>query len=98
MKTDQYYLYQGELYIKTGVSGRIITTTGIEKYLDDPKYEITYEFIQAYDEKGNAVKEDDKNMPIKINHDDHTITTLKPGYVWYLITVEEKGESGSLTT
>ena len=98
MKTDQYYLYQGELYIKTGVSGRIITTTGIEKYLDDPKYEITYEFIQAYDEKGNEVKEDDKNMPIKINHDDHTITTLKPGYVWYLITVEEKGESGSLTT
>ena len=39
-----------------------------------------------------------KNMPIKINHDDHTITTLKPGYVWYLITIEEKGESGSLTT
>ena len=98
MKTDQYYLYQGQLYIKTGASGRLITTTGVEKYLDDPKYEITYEIIQAYDEKGNEVKEDDENMPIKINRDDHTIATLKPGYVWYLVTVEEKGESGSLMT
>lgn len=45
MKIDQYYLYQGELYIKTGVSGRIITTDITEPYLDDSKYEIVYKCI-----------------------------------------------------
>lgn len=35
---------------------------------------------------------------LKINHDDHTVRTLKPGYVWYTIAVREKGEEGLLTT
>ena len=46
MKIDQYYLYQGELYIKTGASGRIITTDNTEPYLNNSKYEIEYELIR----------------------------------------------------
>lgn len=95
MKTDQYYLYQGELYIKTGVSGRIVTTTFTEPYLDDSRYEIKYEYILAYDEKGNTV---DGQTLVKIDNDTHKVTTLKPGYVWYTIAVREKGEDGWLTT
>lgn len=95
MEKDQYYLYQGQLYIKTGVSGRIVTTTFTEPYLDNSKYEIQYEYILARDEKGNDV---DGNTLLKINHDDHTVRTLKPGYVWYTIAVREKGEEGWLTT
>ena len=85
MKTDQYYLYQGELYIKTGVSGRLVTTTAIEKYLDDPKYNITYEFIEG-------------SANVKRNKDNHTIMTLKPGAVRYKLTVSEKGKGESLAT
>ena len=95
MKTDQYYLYQGELYIKTGVSGRIITTDITEPYLDDSKYEIVYKYIMAHDEEGNAV---DGETLLKIDSDKHTVTTLKPGYVWYTIAIHEKGEDGWITT
>ena len=35
---------------------------------------------------------------LKINSDKHTVTTLKPGYVWYTIAVREKGEEGWITT
>ena len=52
MKTDQYYMYKGQLYVKTGVSGRIVTTDIAGSYLDTPKYEIVYEYVQAFDEKG----------------------------------------------
>ena len=95
MKIDQYYLYQGELYIKTGVSGRIITTDITEPYLDDSKYEIVYKYIMAHDEEGNAV---DGETLLKIDSDKHTVTTLKPGYVWYTIAIHEKGEDGWITT
>ncbi len=95
MKTDQYYLYRGELYIKTGVSGRIITTDITEPYLDNPKYEIVYKYITAHDEEGNEV---DGETLLKIDSDKHTVTTLKPGYVWYTIAVREKGEDGWITT
>lgn len=95
MKTDQYYMYKGQLYVKTGVSGRIVTTDIAGSYLDNPKYEIVYEYVQAFDEKGNTV--DGKTL-LKINSDKHTVTTLKPGYVWYTIAVREKGEEGWITT
>ena len=95
MKTDQYYLYKGELYIKTGASGRIITTDNTEPYLNNSKYEIEYEYIQAEDEEGNTV--DGKTL-LKIDSDKHTVTTLKPGYVWYTIAVRDKDEGSWITT
>ena len=95
MKTDQYYMYKGQLYVKTGVSGRIVTTDIAGSYLDNPKYEIVYEYVQAFDEKGDTV--DGKTL-LKIDRDKHTVTTLKPGYVWYTIAVREKGEEGWITT
>ena len=95
MKTDQYYLYKGELYIKTGVSGRIVTTTFTEPYLDDSKYEVKYEYVLAHDEKGNEV---DGKTILKIDSNTHTVTTLKPGDVWYRVAVRKKGEEGWLST
>ena len=70
MKTDQYYMYKGQLYVKTGVSGRIVTTDIAGSYLDNPKYEIVYEYVQAFDEKGDTV---DGKALLKINSDKRAV-------------------------
>ncbi len=81
MNTDDYYMYKGQLYIKTGASGSIIPTL-VEKYLNNSNYVISTWIIEAFDSKGNEV--DGSNL-IKINSKDCTIKTLNPGYVCYRI-------------
>lgn len=79
MNTDDYYMYKGQLYIKTGASGSIIPTL-VEKYLNDSNYVISTWIIEAFDSKGNEVN--GSNL-IKINSKDCTIKTLNPGCVCY---------------
>lgn len=84
MSADDYYMYKGQLYIKTGVSGSIIPTS-VEKYLNNPDYVISSRIIEAYDSKENEV--DDASTLIDINSKNCTIKTLKPGSVQYRIRV-----------
>ena len=83
MNTDDYYMYKGQLYIKTGASGSIIPTL-VEKYLNNSNYVISTWIIEAFDSKGNEVN--GSNL-IKINSKDCTIKTLNSGWVWYRIRV-----------
>ena len=83
MNTDDYYMYKGQLYIKTGASGSVIPTL-VEKYLNDSNYVISTWIIEAFDSKGNEVN--GSNL-IKINSKDCTIKTLNPGCVCYRIRV-----------
>lgn len=83
MNTDDYYMYKGQLYIKTGASGSVIPTL-VEKYLNDSNYVISTWIIEAFDSKGNEVN--GSNL-IKINSKDCTIKTLNSGWVCYRIRV-----------
>lgn len=89
MNADNYYMYKGQLYIKTGASGSIIPTV-VEEYLNNSDYVISTRIIEAYDSKGNNV--DGKNL-IHINSKDCTIKTLNPGFVWYRIRVRRADDS-----
>lgn len=89
MNADNYYMYKGQLYIKTGASGSIIPTV-VEEYLNNSDYVISTRIIEAFDSKGNNV--DGKNL-IHINSKDCTIKTLNPGSVWYRIRVRRADDS-----
>lgn len=90
MNADNYYMYKGQLYIKTGASGSIIPTV-VEEYLNNSDYVISTRIIEAYDSKGNKV--DDASTLIDINSKDCTIKTLNPGFVWYRIRVRRADDS-----
>ena len=89
MNADNYYMYKGQLYIKTGASGSIIPTV-VEEYLNNSDYVISTRIIEAYDSKENRV--DGKNL-IHINSKDCTIKTLNPGFVRYRIRVRRADDS-----
>lgn len=91
MNANDYYLYAGELYVKTGATMSLVQADA-EKYVNDPNCEFTYEFIQAYDTKGNEVKGESL-----VKLDKGNITTLKPGYVWFLVYVNDKKDSSNIT-
>lgn len=92
MNADQYYMYKGQLYIKTGAIGSIIPKQ-VEEYLNDSEYEISTNIRYASDREGNAVN---GNTLINFSGEDCTIKTLKAGHVWYEIQVNRKSDNANL--
>ena len=92
MNADQYYMYKGQLYIKTGAAGSIIPKQ-VEEYLNDSEYEISTNIRSASDWEGNDV---DGSTLINFSGKECTIKTLKAGYVWYEIQVNRKSDNANL--
>lgn len=95
MDPKQYYLYDGQLYIKTGTTGSIILSDFETRLKNPDRYEIKYDFESAYDQDGNEVKLEDL---VQIDKKTNTIKTLKAGYVDYGMDLWDKEENAFCST